>query len=312
MGDGSHDSDNLDLPVRPGFEASFAESLLHFLENERSRWDFSQLNTLPPQSPGIAALRQLLDQRRWVTFEKQTPASAIELPATWEEYLQRLSSKERGKVGLRTRKLEKNYDIRIRRCTEETEIDSFLQALYELHGKHWQVRGLPGTLHSAARRQFYGELAPQLLAHHQLELWVLELNGKIVATQFGLRHGTTVFSLQEGFDPEYSADSVGYVLRSQVLKQVIADGIRRYDFLGGADESKLRWGAQAGHYLNLSFARPFSAGAAYVQAVHHAGRGKAWLRRKLPVGAWEMLHKINVGIRGADEKTGPASNALEK
>ena len=52
MGDGSNDSDNLDLPVRPGFEDRFASSLLHFLQSERNSWDLGQLNTLPPQLAG--------------------------------------------------------------------------------------------------------------------------------------------------------------------------------------------------------------------------------------------------------------------
>jgi CelD/BcsL family acetyltransferase involved in cellulose biosynthesis len=194
--------------------------------------------------------------------------------------------------------LEKKCEVRIRKCTGESEIDPLLQALYELHGKHWQARGLPGTLHSPARRQFYGELARLLLRQRQLELWALELNGKIAAAQFGLRYGTTLFSLQEGFDPEFASDSVGYVLRSQVLKQAIGDGIRRYDFLGGADESKLRWGAEMGHYLNLSFAPPFSGGAAYLRTRGSAGKSKAWLRRNLPAPAWEVLHRINMGLKG--------------
>ena len=312
MGDGSKDSDNLDLPVRPGFESRFAASLLNFLEGERNFWDFGEFNTLPQQSPGANAFRELLGGKKWVALEKQSPASAIALPATWEEYLRGLSAKERGKIGLRTRRLEKKYEVRIRRCVEPGETDSLLRALYELHGKHWQRRGLPGTLHQLARRQFYGELSRLLLARRRLEFWVLELKEKIVAAQFGLRHGTSVFSLQEGFDPDYAADSVGYVLRSQVLKQLIADGVRRYDFLGGADESKMRWGAQAGHYLDLSFARPFSTGAAYLRAQQCAERSKSWLRRNLPGRAWEVLHKINVGITGTSEKTDPTRKGSEE
>src|SRR5437773_11842234 len=112
-----------------------------------------------------------------------------------------------------------------------------------------------------ARQKFYHECARQLLAKRRLEFWVLELEGRIVAAQLGLRHENVVFSLQEGFDPEFSSDSVGYVLRAQVLKRLIAAGVRRYDFLGGTDESKTRWGAVVGSYLNFDFARPFSRGS---------------------------------------------------
>ena len=156
MGDGSQDSDNLDVPVRAGFEERFSEALLHYLQNQRTQWDFCELNTLPPQSPAANALSQLLDRKKWIVEQQDRPASAITLPATWEEYLKQLSSKERGKIGLRTRRLEKKYAVRVRKCVEESEIDSLLQVLYQLHGKHWQLRGLRGTLLSPARRQVGG------------------------------------------------------------------------------------------------------------------------------------------------------------
>ena len=53
----------------------------------------------------------------------------------------------------------------------------------------------------------------------------------------------------EGFDPEYLAFSVGYVLEAHVIQELIQEGVRRYDYLGGGETSKQRMGAQAGHYL---------------------------------------------------------------
>jgi CelD/BcsL family acetyltransferase involved in cellulose biosynthesis len=303
MSDGSQDSDNLDLPVRPGFESDFAEALVDILETQKQRWDVGYFNLMPAQSPGVAALRQVLERKGWLTFETNSPASAIALPETWEQYLKQLSSNERAKVGPRSRRLEKKYSVRIGKCEDPQELDALLQVLYELHRKSWQARGLPGTLHVPARRRFYGELARSLLQKNLLEFWVLELNGKVVAAQFGFRHGTAVFCLQEGFDAEYASDSVGFVLRSQVIRNLISQGIRRYDFLGGTDEFKKRWGAERDDYFNLSFARPRSKGAAYLRSLDHARRAKSWLRENLPAGAWSVLHKINVARKPKDKPT---------
>ena len=56
MGDGSGDSDNLDLAVRPGYEAVFIDRLLGLLARCDFRWDFCRLNTLPENSPAAAVL----------------------------------------------------------------------------------------------------------------------------------------------------------------------------------------------------------------------------------------------------------------
>jgi CelD/BcsL family acetyltransferase involved in cellulose biosynthesis len=131
-----------------------------------------------------------------------------------------------------------------------------------------------------------------LLERNRLEFWLLVLEDKIVATQFGLRHGNTVFSLQEGFDPEYSSDSVGYVLRSQVLKRLIADGVRKYDFLGGTDESKLRWGANVKNYVNLEFAPTFTRGSIHLRLKYSGAGAKIWLRQRLPTPVWQSVKKL--------------------
>jgi|SRR3984957_2481404 len=292
MGDGSHDSDNLDLPVRPGCEEAVTCRLLDWMQQKSALWDVCELNTLPGDSFLASRLMNELAARQWKRVTSTRPQTVVELDSNWEGYLKKLSRKERGKIGLRARRLEKRFQVRIRRCSDETDIDAALQSLFELHRKHWQQRGLPGTLHSPARRQFYGELARLLLAHGRLEFWILELNGKIAAAQFGLRYGTTVFSLQEGFDPEYFVDSVGYVLRSEVLKRLIGDGVRRYDFLGGTDESKVRWGGELKHYLNLHFARPASRGGLHLALKARRGQGKEWLRDQLPAGVWRWLKSM--------------------
>jgi CelD/BcsL family acetyltransferase involved in cellulose biosynthesis len=313
MGDGSNDSDNLDLPVKPGFERRFAESLFQFLRDQRHKWDFGEFNTLPPQSAGASAFREFLGLNTWVAIEKQSPASAITLPATWEEYLQQqLSAKERGKISYYSKRLEKKYHVRFYRCESESQLPVCLEALFELHQKRWQSAGQPGSFDSVARRQFYLDFGRLLLARDRLELWLLDLNGKPAAAQFGFRFGDTVSQLQEGFDRVYSTDSVGYVLRARVIQELIARGVRTYDFLGGEPGYKAKWGAQAGYYLNLRFARPYTMGAAYLQAQDCAVSAKLWLRRNLPAPAWELLHKINVGIRRTGGKTDTVLHATEE
>ncbi len=291
MGDGTQDSDNLDLPVHPAYEAEFSHAFFEWLVQQSRQWDICQFRTMPASSPAGNRLLSQLKSIGWTVFTSTRPQTIVELPDTWEGYLKRLSSKERGKIGIRCRKLEKKYQVDIRRCSE-SELDSGLDALFELHAKHWQLRGLPGTLHVPERRQFYRELAQLLLRRNRLEFWLLAADGKVVAAQFGLRHGETVFSLQEGFDPAYSSDSVGYVLRSQVLKSLIAEGIRKYDFLGGTDESKVRWGAEVRNYLNMEFAPPHTLGSVHLLLRYRGSEAKTWLRQRLPAPVWQTLKRL--------------------
>ena len=313
MGDGSNDSDNLDLPVCPGFEERFAESLLHFLQSEQDSWDFAELNTLPQHSPGGQALLQLLRRRDWLVIEKQRPASAVPLPATWEEYLGNLASEDQKNLARYTRRLEKRYKVRIYRCCTESRLTKCLEALFEHHQARWQAAGEHGSFGSRERTEFYYELSRALLPQRRLDLWVLELDEVVVAAQFGFRLGRQVFQLQEGNSPKHASDRVGFVLRGQVMKYLIEDGIQTYDFLGGELGYKARWGAQARRYKDIHFAPPGSMGSAYLRLVRGSVQSKVWLRQNLPEPAWDVLHRINLRIRKMEQPqaVAPGSSRVE-
>jgi CelD/BcsL family acetyltransferase involved in cellulose biosynthesis len=303
MGDGSGDSDNLDMPVRPGFENQFVASFLDYLAKERRVWDFCGFNTLPANSPALKAWLNYLHQQRWPVFDYSRVASAICMPESWEAYLQQLSSENRKNLERYSRRLGKRYRSQIYRCTRESQLQVCLEALFRLHQARWQAAGEQGTFASQARRNFYYELSRALLARDWLELWVLELDGVIAAVQYAFRYERTVFQLQEGVDPARSSDRLGFVLRGHIIKELIAQGVRNYDFLGGELGYKASWAAQMGSYVNLEFARPFSLGSAYLRTLHDARKGKEWLRVHLPTSAWEVLHKINIGRNGTPSKS---------
>ena len=172
-----------------------------------------------------------------------------------------------------------------------------LDALFELHQGRWENAGEKGSFASLRRRNFYWELSRALLKKNALELWALKLDHKIVAVQFAFRHNDRVFQLQEGYDHRRPSDRLGYVLRGEVLKTLIAEGVRVYDFLGGEDSYKARWGAQPGYYRTLRFAPRFSKGGILLQLSTQAEAGKQWLQRNLPSLAWSVLRDLNSAIR---------------
>jgi CelD/BcsL family acetyltransferase involved in cellulose biosynthesis len=312
LGDGSGDSDNLDLPVRDGYENLFVTSLLEWLQNQADEWDLCELNTLPPDSPVATRLQMRARALGWSFFHCERPRSIVRLPQSWEAYLQQLSSEDRYNLPRYSRRLERHYRAHFHKCRTQAELPSALEALFELHQMRWRARGEPGTFCSKARRSFYQEMSRALLAKGLLEFWLLSLNGKTSAAQFAMRYGSTVFQLQEGFDPRHSGDRVGYVLRGHILKQLIAGGIRQYDFLGGRAPHKSRWHAQDGNYVNICFCRPCSLATVYASWAHHSDAGKERLRMYLPPRAWLALHRINLRFNKAqDEYTGasPDGNA---
>lgn len=297
VGDGSSDSDNLDVLARPGHEQSCARALLGWLEGQAG-WDFAELNTLPSDSATASWLVRGLKQRGWTHALHTRPRLVVALPETWEAYCGQLSSKERGKLRYYTSRLERAYRLQIRKCADRGQLSQDLDFLVRLHQKRWTERGEGGTFSSPARRQFYEEVARLFLDRHWLEFWLLELDGRPAAAQFAFRYRDTAYVLQEGFDPEYSKDSVGFVLRGHVLRQLIADGVRRYDFLEGSDPSKQRWNSDTWSYLDIHLARPLSRGSLYLRTLQWGQSAEEWMRANLPRSLFAAARSAYHWLRG--------------
>jgi CelD/BcsL family acetyltransferase involved in cellulose biosynthesis len=172
--------------------------------------------------------------------------------------------------------------VRISRYENVEELTAALATLFELHQMRWTGRGEAGAFASPERRAFYARMADAFLSRGWLEFWRLELEGQTVAAQFCFRYRDTVSLLQEGFDPKYAADKIGYALRAHVLETMIESGLKHYDFLGGSDSYKPKFGARAGSYLNLHFAGPSLLGRALLAKQRRAKQLRRWLKSNLP------------------------------
>jgi CelD/BcsL family acetyltransferase involved in cellulose biosynthesis len=295
IGDGSNDSDDLDFIIHPGYEDAVVQAFLAWVRTRRL--DVCELNCVSPRSISVKLIQEGVAEASWTHTTGERPMVIVQLPSTWEQYLKRLSSKERGKVGNRYRHLQNRSKVRFYRCEEIEQLPCSLETLFRLHQKRWEARGEKGSFSLAERRQFYYEMAASLLRRGGLELWFMELNGEPVAAQIGLRYGDRVHSLQEGFDPAYASDSVGYVLRSHVLRYCIESGVRQYDFLAGDQDSKQRWGAETGSYTDFHFAPPGGMGSPYLVATEKMDAAKDWLRKHLPSHVFQKLRSFKHSLR---------------
>jgi hypothetical protein len=292
IGDASGDSDNLDFICRDGYESRVTQSVLDWLHQHSAEWDILDFNRIPAESAVAMALHREVVERRWPRIERRSVHLVTPLPGTWEQYLGSLSKKMRKNLRAYMVRAEKRYKVRLRKCQVEEEVPHCLEQLFRMHSQRWQLRGETGSFLISARCNFYDQVARQFLSRGCLEFWFLDLDGVTVAAEFGFRDGDTYFILQCGFDPAYASDSVASVLKSLVIQQLIAEGFRWYDFLGGEDPYKLRWGAERRFYYHLRSAQPASWGALSVKLAKFALASKGWLKSCLPQPILDALRRF--------------------
>jgi CelD/BcsL family acetyltransferase involved in cellulose biosynthesis len=236
-------------------------------------------------------LIQYAQESGWRTDSTFTPNFVIDLPPTWPEYLSTLESAFRPLLTRYPKRLQSRFKVSIVRSERAEDLQAQLQTLFTLHQMRWIGRGEPGAFSSADRRDFYFRMATAFLQRGWLEFWLLSLDGETVGAQFCFRYNHTVSLLQEGFHLKYTAEKIGYALRAHVLEETIRAGAQRYDFLGGADSYKAKFGARQANYLNLSFAGPSGLGRTYLFLQEQKRQLKSWIKSKLPTNMVATLHK---------------------
>lgn len=281
VGDGSGDSDNLDVPVQQGYERAVANAVIAWL-GQQANWAVCRFDTLPRNSRVFRPLVDEVTSRRWPHNVTGVPQWHIPLPHTWEAYLERLSPEFRPLLTRYPRRLLSRYCCEVVRCSTPADLQIYLPVLFELHQRRWRQVGKPGSFSSADRRRFYEYMAAAFLRRGWLEFWILKLNSTPAAAQFCFRYGNSVYLLQEGFDPRYAKDKVGYALRARMLQHYIHCGIERYDFLGGTQAYKQKFGAIKSSYFNLSLAKPRTLGGLTVSLQGFTEQARVWLRSAVP------------------------------
>src|ERR1700731_159172 len=281
VGAGSGDSDGLDFIVCPGHEKQCAEAFIGWLARQRD-WHVCELETMPEKSLVAQSLLGRIQEAGWTIDSTLIPNFIVDLPATWPQYLSSLEPSFRPLLTRYPKRLQSRFSVRFTRCEKVEDLKEQLPILFHLHQMRWTGRGETGAFARTDRRDFYHGMASAFLQRGWLEFWQLELNGEIVGAQFCFRYNNTVSLLQEGFHPKYAEQKIGYAMKAYFLEEMIRTGATRYDFLGGADPYKAKFGACQANYLNLFIAGPSKLGRLYLVLQNQKRKAKALLKSRLP------------------------------
>lgn len=191
----------------------------------------------------------------------------ISMPASFDEYMGKFSSKTRNTLLRRIRKLEKaaGDKLRLERVTQEDEVDSFVKNAVVVSQKtyQWHLLGL-GLRDPERLKAELKFLARQGWARCYL-LWCDE---KPVAFMLCRQDHSTCYYIDVGFDPDWTQYSPGTVLQLMVLQDVFSFSRPSiFDFGTGEGEHKRFFGNSSYLETDLYLFRP-KAYALFACAVH--------------------------------------------
>lgn len=193
----------------------------------------------------------------------------------FEQFLAQRTPNFRQRVRGCERRLARRYRIR-HRLSDSTTLNADLDDLFRLH----EARFGTDSAFGGRREAFHRAFARCALESGWLRLWILELDERSVAAEYGFRFGGVESFYQSGRDPDLQRESLGMVLLTNAIRRGSDDGVTEFAFLRGNEPYKYRFATDDLGLESIGVARGAAAGAglAVIQAVRSSPRARKVLR----------------------------------
>ena len=221
--------------------------------DEYPSWRLLELCNIPAISPSRTILPRLAEDFNFLVVESiNEVCPIIQLPGSFDVYLQGLDSKQRREIQRKLRRArgaEANFQIIGPESDLSQAVDEFLELLGSstFEKRDW--------LHEN-RRSLFHAVASAAREAGTLQLMFMEVDGRKAAGLFNFDYGDRIWVYNSGLDPTAFGNlSLGVVLTANAIQWAIENGRAEFDFLRGSETYKYRFGAQDSTIYRLQISR---------------------------------------------------------
>jgi CelD/BcsL family acetyltransferase involved in cellulose biosynthesis len=232
--------DYLDFIVAPGMERDFFSVLLDDLRQKGI--NHLDLRPLRPDSTVLTDLVEIAKERKYdIHCQLEDVSLELELPSTWDEYLATLVAKQRHEVGRKLRRLWEAGNIDYHIVEDSAVVHDVMDTFLKLFSESREDKA---TFMTAQMESFFRSLADTMAKAGLLRLGILELDALPTAMVMCFDYNDCVYLYNSGYNPRYSALSVGLLSKVLCIKDSIQRGRKRFDFLKGREAYKYHLGGR--------------------------------------------------------------------
>jgi CelD/BcsL family acetyltransferase involved in cellulose biosynthesis len=192
----------------------------------------------------LEALISGMHQNGWLITDRSEPGTAcIELPASWDEYLQKVSKNHRKRCRRLQREFFETERVRTQVATDPAECLQAFEHLVSLHNERRRSIGGRGAFEDPQFRRFHELAIHRLATSGKLQLRLLEVDNQLAAIEYLLTDDTTLYAYQSGLSPYGETISAGTLSMLSLIRDSIDHRRQRIDLLRGTEPYKFSWGA---------------------------------------------------------------------
>ena len=232
--------DFVDVITAPGRGRAFFQNLIpHIQEQGVTHLDIGAVRADSIVFRDLVAVAKDLGYE--TICDREDVTMVLDLPASWDDFLNQLTGKERHEIRRKIRRLNEAAQVNFRVVENPDgvakEIDTFL-ALFKLN------RSDKSEFMSDQRAAFFRALAAEMAAAGILKLFFLDLDDVPAAAVMCFDYRSTLYLYNNGYDIRHKSLSVGLLSKVFAIQDSIQRGKNKYDFLKGTEAYKHRLGGK--------------------------------------------------------------------
>lgn len=160
----------------------------------------------------------------------------------WDTYISHIQSRNLKKeFKRRSRALERDFRLEFKYVTLENEFAEYFDDIVRLHIYRWDTENEDSKLKSEHRIMFIREVFCSLLRKEKAAMWILFGNGEMLAYLLGFLQGGTFYGWNTSFNPDHGYYCPGKVIFGYVIKDLIKQGYKQFNFMRGGYFYKKGW-----------------------------------------------------------------------
>jgi CelD/BcsL family acetyltransferase involved in cellulose biosynthesis len=271
------DTQFADLPALTGHSKAVPQAVAELLQRRAAQWDLLELTHLSDCHDGWRALEQALSDLGINTeVERIGNNPFIDLGGSFESYYDTRSRSLKKAVNLSANRLARAGQVSVEWIREGQRVQNALPEVIRVSSLSWK-KDTGNSLDQPGPRAFIETLTNNLQSTGQLSIWLLRLDGKVIATEYQVIADGHVYALRSDFDPAYSDMSPGTFLNHYLLKRLFGSDLIRYYMGPGENAYKMRWTDHAEPIYRLTAYSPTARG----QLLRWLNRSARLLARRL-------------------------------
>jgi CelD/BcsL family acetyltransferase involved in cellulose biosynthesis len=233
---------NKDTPI-------VVDQMVKFILSEKAEWDLLEINTLLSAGQERYALTHLIDPKEVSIKIEENEHYFVPLTENWDAFSKRLSKKFLHNLRRAVKLANELGTVDLQHFTGGSVIPDLVQELININ----QHAHFPRLYNSPLEQKLLYELIKNGGDQtNWLDIYILKINDKPIAYEYGFVYEKRFESWRSGFDTNTPQQiSVGKLLSMKVFETCFREEYHEVDFLRGDEAYKLEWKPEKKQYSNI-------------------------------------------------------------